>query len=85
MLVSSTLASFARNEATSTFEWQIVHPERRGIRVQVDDGTTPVATNLFDINPQVLAFLTNVIGEGGLWQGWCVLKLPSQLLCRLLS
>ena len=55
-------------ENGSRHEWRIIHPEKRGLKVHAE--STTAAITLFNIGPDVLAFLTDVVGEGGLWQGW---------------
>ena len=56
-------------ENGSKYEWRIIHPKKRGIRVRID-GTPATTVTLFNISAEVLAFLTDIMGEDGLWQGW---------------
>ena len=62
-----------RNDDTSKFEWQIIHPEKRGICILVNG--TLVGFSALNIDPDIMVFLTDIVGKGGPWQGWFVSKL----------
>ena len=57
---------------TETFVWQIIHPERRGVPITITK--VPDTCDMMNLNSSVLDFLTDLLGEGGQWEGWSVLS-----------
>ena len=49
--------------------WKVIHPERRGIAI-ADLDIIPKSPTHAVIDPDAIAFLINLAGQGGPWDGW---------------